>query len=272
MRINIIVTLMLLVFNILAHAEADPELTTKKSSDKTANHSGKLKPWSCSNCFWLGGGAHYLMFQQKAPKNLEPIDYQSFGAPSIWSQFRFKLLGGLGFTGEYQSQSGADLKTKTLNLKNTKINWTYTTVGFDYRFHQRFNIFGKPVLPRLLFAYQMHSMPFLKQQTDGSFSIEPLQFNTLSVGGYFDIQSSAKWHFFLTNRLQVPIQSQTKIQVQQGLSFDGTLGAIYHFNANVAWAFFWGGQYHGLKYKTEQDEGNYTLLTSKINTLVGFYF
>jgi hypothetical protein len=100
----------------------------------------------------------------------------------------------------------------------------------------------------------------------------PLQFNTLSVGGYFDILRSESWHFFLTNRLQVPVQSQTDIQVQQGVSFDGTIGAVYHFNKNVAWAIYWGGQYHSLKYKIETQEANYVLGTSKINTLIGFYF
>jgi hypothetical protein len=212
------------------------------------------------------------VFQQKAPKNIEPVDYQSFGAPSAWAQFRVKLIGRLGFTGEYQSQSGAELKTKTLSLKETKVNWTYSTFGFDYRFKNYFRLFGHVWIPRVLFAYQMHSMPFLKQQEDGTFSIVPLQFNSLSVGGYVDILSSESWHFFLTNRLQVPIQSQSKVQVLQGLSFDGTIGAVYHFNPTVAWAVFWGGQYHGLKYKTDLDEGNYTLWTSKVNTLLGFYF
>lgn len=228
--------------------------------------------WTCTNCLWLGGGAHYLIFQQKAPQNIEPVDYRSLGVPSAWAQFRLKLAGRLGLTGEYQSQSGVDLKTQTLDLKDAKVNWTYSTLGFDYRFKNNFRLFRHIWIPRLLFAYQMHSMPFLQKQDDGGFSIVPLMFNSLSLGGYVDILHSEAWHFLLTNRLQVPIQSQSRIKVQQGLSFDGTIGAVYHFNRTVAGAFFWGGQYHGLKYKDELDEGNYTLWTSKINLLLGFYF
>ena len=115
-------------------------------------------------------------------------------------------------------------------------------------------------------------MPFMQQTINNSYSILPLKFNSLSVGAYFDILKSVKWHYFLTNRFQVPIQSQSNIKVEQGISFDGTIGAVYHINPTIAWAFFWGGQYHSLKYQTKIDYGNYTLWTSKLNTLIGFYF
>ncbi len=250
-------------------SKSNADVNPPSTSSKKRKHSGL---WTCKNCFWIGGGAHYLVFQQKPPANLEPVNYQSIGAPSVWTQFRFKVWKRLGVTAEYQSQSGADLKTKSLNIKDPKVNWTYSTFGFDYRFRKYFRLFKKVWLPRVLFAYQSHSMPFIQQQEDSTYSISPLQFNSLSVGGYFDILSSESWHFFLTNRIQVPIQSQSKVQVKQGLSFDGTIGAVYHFTPMLSLALFWGGQYHSLKYQDGLDTGNYTLWNSKMNALLGFYF
>jgi hypothetical protein len=220
----------------------------------------------------LGGGAHYLVFKQKPLQNIDVIDYQAIASPSIWSEFRFKLYGRLGITGEYHSQSGDKITSKTLSIKETQVQWTYTTFGFDYQLGNYFRLFRHIWVPRVLLSYQMHSMPFLVKLNDGSHSITSLEFSSLSVGGLFEILSSENWHFILTNRLQVPIQSQSKVQVRDGLSFDGTIGTIYHFNKHLAWSIFWGGQYHGLKYKSDIDEGDYTLWTSKLNTLIGIYF
>jgi hypothetical protein len=135
-----------------------------------------------------------------------------------------------------------------------------------------FSFLGKSWNPIFLFFYQSHSMPFLTKIDTNSYGIEQLKFKTASLGIYFDILASKSWSYFLTNRLQFGLSNSELIKVTNGYSFDGCLGAIYHFNKLVSLSLEWGGQLHNYKYRIGTTSGDYALVTSIVSTNLGFYF
>lgn len=218
---------------------------------------------------WLGAGFYYLVYQQKTETTNVPVDYRGFSAPSLWLDFRQKLYKNFGLRLEYLSQSGSKAKSESLILEKKDISWSYSTIGFDYLWNRTFKWGDYFLQPSYLFAYQTHTMPFLKQNTSNKYSIESIKFSSLSLGYFLSMKYSPTSSFFITNRLQAPVSSGTDIKVNSGVSFDGAIGYNYQLASNWATAVFWGGQYHRLKYKYLDEVGDYVLLTSKLNVLIG---
>lgn len=253
--------------------------SVKAKNNPQSASSGKIKKPKktgflpiCKMCFWVGGGGDYLLFNQKSLTHSKTIKYSSFGAPSLWADLRFKIYGPVGFRAEYQSQATGEIKADTIVLDSSKINWAITTVGFDYKFKQFFQFFGRPLIPSFLLAYQKHSMPFIFPIDDTHFNVKQFDFTTLSAGLYFDIFLAKSWYLLWTNRIQYPLTESKNISVHSGLSFDGTIGASYITPSGLVLALYWGGQYHSYKYKAQGDEGSYILMTSKLNALLGYYY
>jgi hypothetical protein len=281
-NIRIVLTITVFTFNLFALAD-DSTMSTlpekaKTGISRTDYPKGSKKKvinkliQTCRYCFLIGGGGDYLSFNQQSETYGKTIHYSSFGAPSLWADFRFKIFGPLGLRAEYQSQATGKIKSDTILLDSNRIYWTIATLGFDYKLKQFFRVYQRPVITSLLIAYQQHSMPFIFPVDDAHYNVRQFDFKTLSSGLYFDILVSKKWYLLWTNRLQVPIENSKHIKVHSGLSFDGAVGVAYHTNSGMVTSLYWGGQYHNYKYQTETDNGSYTLLTSKVNLLFGFFY
>lgn len=243
-----------------------------ETNSNVPNKNVRIRDYkSCNYCLWVGAGGQYLIFQQKPPQDIAPIDYREMGFPSAWIEARGKIWKSLGARIEFQTHQGPDVKSQSLKLLSNKVSWTYTTVGLDYQLNKIFNFLSHSWRPRFLVALQSHSMPFLLK-SGSDFTVSAFKFNSLSAGVYLDIYESKNLQFMWTNRLQLPMPSGGEIKVKSGLSFDGAIGAIYFLSRDLTVSGFWGGQYHSLNYTIDGSQGKYLLVTSKVSALLGIYF
>lgn len=265
-----------LVFNLgsICYANSDYSITPLSNKPQVENvneFKPKFTKKSIAESYlWLGRGPYYLIYQQNSKLNNAPVDYAAMAAPSVWLDFRQRLISNIGVRFEYLSQSGS--KAKSESLSNNIINWSYSTFGFDYLLNKTFKVGEYFLQPSYIIAYQSHSMPFLKSIDSNSYTIDSIKFSSLSMGYYLSFKYSEFGSFFITNRLQFPVASSSELKVASGFSFDGMLGMSYDVTSILAASVYWGGQYHKLKYNYGNDSGDYVLFSSKLNFLIGVYW
>lgn len=256
-----------------AFAQEEPQKNEEISAERK---TGKKRPsWvmpsSCNKCLRVYSGFTYLFYTQAPPKNLKEVEYKNFTAPSYLVEGVYSLLPGWRARLEYVSHSPVELKSSSVNIKNDLISWSYLGIGADWNVAKPFSLFGFGWIPRLYFAYQMHSLPYL-YEVDGGYTISSEKVDTFSAGFHFDIGSRGKsYNYFWSGRLQTPVNSGGKLKWESGgLGFEGAVGVAKQINKSWSWNIFWGGQYHQYKYTTGDSSADYKIGNSQINIGLGY--
>lgn len=250
-------------------AEVLPKLPVSNTSSKTV--STDFLGTDCDYCIYFGSGINYLVFQQKPPQNIEPVDFRNFGGPSFLFEATIKINKDFRYKMEYQNHPTSKMNSNSLVLNNNHVKWFYTNIGGEYLMPEEFVFFKYQWKPRIIFSYQIHSMPFMVQNESG-YTINNEGVDTLSAGFHFDIFATKYLTFIWRNRLQVPVRSHGELRVHSGVSLDGVIGIVRVFSKKWSSTLYWGGQYHQFDYSFNNSSGKYILGNSQLSVGLGYSY
>ena len=236
------------------------------------------------NELWLGTGFNYVSFGQDSDVIQSELNFDSFKFPSFLFIYENNLTKRWEASIYYKMSPGEADSTTEITLSEEAYNWQI--IGLEGKYKRptwRKKIFNKYFTQYdVRFGVLQHTVPFIKR-TGGASSNAELTTNSLLAvagGGGMTVRLNRNWELETFVKLQFPFSSGSEFDISPGLSFDGSVGGIYHFQKWKNWSLgsFWYGQWMNYDIDYTDDftsadaTGTQTLFYSNLEVRLGYNF
>lgn len=199
---------------------------------------------------WAGAGISYLSNRQTTGVNLQGR-FSGLRGPSQSVAVGGWVSEDWGVDFGFKTTPGEVLSSGAFTVSNGDFQWRTLSLESLYRSSESW---------QWRFGLQEHGTPFIVSSDLQGVTIVENQILMVSAGLQYNRMMTSDLRFEGLMRLQYPAASRAnqlaEYQIQPGLHFDGSVGAVYEMGTNWRLGLFWYGQQQSFKFKSRWTEGS----------------
>lgn len=253
--------------------EKEPDATPNVIQPETPSKSTELSSKPILFSFWLGLGASYVAFNQEAESNVLAGDYSTIKVPASFMKIEINLADNLNLTAAHTDTPGTILVKPDTVIDRTNYSWKTFNTELEYTISKTID---KEI--RAILGLQIHHLPFLMVNQDGSLSLIENELQNFSVGVKQVLRFENEKTYEGSIQYQIPTNAKSlngyEFKTTSGQVLDISLGAFKKYSNGFRVGAYWNGQYLKTDYdfSTSQfsDRGTQVLYQSNIQLRIGF--
>lgn len=222
---------------------------------------------------WGGTGADYLRFSQSSGSDLESGTFSKLMAPTYMAGANLRFGENSNLQVEYHDWPGQITTKGDVQLDKTRFDWRSISGEYQHQFWQKNHVTYSGLL-----GLQVHQVPFLSQNSDGSISLLENELRNLSGGLKLVYAPTADFEYEGFMRYQTLLSSKStdgaQFSAKGGTMFDGSLGVTRKYLNGLRLGVFWFGQYQSLNYDFTRDgsssTGSQSFFNSNFQLRIGY--
>lgn len=251
----------------LASLEEQNQLSLKYENKDEKNQDPRFQ-------VWLGIAAYQQNFSQTG-EGLESASFGKFTAPAWAVGARFNINDQSSLAFEYQKLPGEVVAGASSQLDTKNYLWKSILGEYQHVFAEK----GK-IKYRGLAGLQVHQLPFINANEDGTTSLFENEMNNFSLGAAVNYRVDVNTQYEFLMRYQSILQSKSladgNFQATPNLIFDGSLGFNHRLQGGTFLGVYWFGQFQSIKYNFEKtggdSSGTLTFFNSSLQLRIGYDF
>lgn len=218
----------------------------------------------------VGVGASYFRFSQKETPGNDSGRFGRLAAPNLMIGAVVAMSERSGFEFQYHDGPGQIRTAPQTQIDKKTFSYKTFSAEFQYRFLER--PWGGV---SALAGAQVHDVPFLAFNADGSQSLIDAELTNLSAGLKIALTNGSPFEYEGFLRSQWLLGSESPVgrgfRASSSPMFDGSLGVIRRFGGGLNVGVFWFGQSLTHKYRFDDGvEGRQDLFNSIFQIRLGY--
>lgn len=218
----------------------------------------------------VGVGASYFRFSQKETPGNDSGRFGRLAAPNLMVGAVVAMSDRSGFEFQYHDGPGQIRTAPQTQIDKKTFSYKTLSAEFQYRFLER--PWGRV---SALAGAQIHDVPFLAFNADGSQSLIDAELTNLSAGLKIALTNGSPFEYEGFLRSQWLLGSESPVgrgfRASSSPMFDGSLGVIRRFDGGLNVGVFWFGQSLTHKYRFDDGvEGRQDLFNSIFQIRLGY--
>jgi hypothetical protein len=224
---------------------------------------------------WGGLGANYISFSEESNGGSDSGKFAKLSGPTVSVGVNVRFAEHHRGQFEYHDWPGTASADSSVQIDRKSYRWKNVLAEYQYIFSQN----SENVFTALVGA-QIHQVPFIIFNNDGSQTLSQNELRNLSLGVKWQRFTESGFEYSALARYQHTLDSGStdglNFKAKNGKIFDASLGVSRRFKNNMTFGFFWLAQYQKFNFDYSDSSiaasGDQSLFNSNFQIRIGYDF
>jgi hypothetical protein len=255
--------------------ETPAELIEPSKSDveeHLISHGGRDLPFMQ---VWGGLGVNYISFGEDSNGGSNTGKFANLSGPTVSLGVNVRFAEQHRGQFEYHDWPGTATADNSIQIDRKDYRWKNILAEYQYIFSQS----SESVFTALA-GVQIHQVPFIIFNNDGSQTLSQNELRNLSLGIKWQRFTETGFEYSALARYQHILDSGStdgiNFEAKSGKIIDASVGVSRRLKNNMTFGFFWLGQYQNFDFDFSNSSiaasGNQTLFNSNFQIRIGYDF